>query len=115
MERVVCALLVLAVAGTAHARALMPRFAIPLALGSVSPRGWLATQLALERAGLVGNLSRIYADVANSTWLGGDAVEDGGLHERLPYWLNAAVPLARPRPHTGSVAPAGRSGTGHPR
>jgi hypothetical protein len=31
---------------------------------------------------------------ANSTWLGGTANENGGLHERLPYWLNGAVPLA---------------------
>ena len=31
---------------------------------------------------------------ANSTWLGGSATENGGLHERLPYWLNGAVPMA---------------------
>ena len=99
-------LLLLSLGSVDAARSLMPRYATPLKLGSVSPRGWLATQLMLERDGVVGNLSRIYADVANSTWLGGDATEDGGLHERLPYWLNAAVPLAYLLENDSSGAPS---------
>ena len=65
-----------------------------LPLGSVSPIGWLATQLQIDRAGLPGSLSQFYADVAASTWIGGDATEDSGLHERMPYWLNGATVLA---------------------
>ena len=46
-------------------------------------------------------------DTANSTWLGGDADENGGLHERLPYWLNGAVPLAYLLPEENPVEAAG--------
>jgi hypothetical protein len=47
-----------------------------------------------------------YADVADSTWLGGNASEDGGLHERLPYWMNGAVTLAFLLPEDGPVVQA---------
>ena len=40
----------------------------------------------------VGHLPLFWADVMNSSWVGGHA--DGGLHERTPYWLNGCVPLA---------------------
>ena len=54
--------------------------------------GWLKRQLELQAEGLSGHLPRFWADVMNSSWVGGTA--DFGLHERAPYWLNGFVPLA---------------------
>ena len=73
---------------------LLPPAIWALPTGAVRPLGWLDTQLRIQSSGLAGHLSRLYADVANSTWFGGDATENGGLHERAPYWLNGAVPMA---------------------
>ena len=73
---------------------LLPPAIWALPTGSVRPLGWLDTQLRIQSNGLAGHLSRLYADVGNSTWWGGDAAESGGLHERGPYWLNGAVPMA---------------------
>lgn len=53
-------------------------------------RGWLRRQLALQAAGLCGNLDKIWPDVQRSAWIGGD--RDGW--ERVPYWLDGFVPLA---------------------
>ena len=85
---------------------LLPPAVWPLPLGSVQPLGWLDTQLRIQASGLAGHLSRLYGDIANSTWFGGDAAESGGLHERAPYWLNGAVPLAYllPSSPSGQVA-----------
>jgi len=46
----------------------------------------------VQAAGLSGHLPLFWADVENSSWVGGEA--DTGLHERTPYWLNGFVPLA---------------------
>ena len=46
----------------------------------------------MQAAGLSGHLPLFWADVENSSWVGGTA--DTGLHERTPYWLNGFVPLA---------------------
>lgn len=46
----------------------------------------------MQAAGLSGHLPLFWADVENSSWVGGEA--DTGLHERTPYWLNGFVPLA---------------------
>ena len=54
--------------------------------------GWLKQQLTIQANGLSGHLPLFWADVENSSWIGGTA--DGGLHERFPYWLNGIVPLA---------------------
>ena len=35
-------------------------------------RGWLRRQLALQAAGLCGNLDKIWPDVQRSAWIGGD-------------------------------------------
>ena len=53
-------------------------------------RGWLRRQLALQAAGLCGNLDKIWPDVQRSAWIGGD--REGW--ERVPYWLDGFVPLA---------------------
>ena len=78
--------------GAPGAAALAPRRYTPLPVGSVTPRGWLLAQLKLQADGLSGHLSQFWGDVMDSVWIGGSA--DGGLHERVPYWLNGIVPLA---------------------
>ena len=56
----------------------------------VKPRGWLKRQLEIQANGLSGNLDKVWRDVRDSAWIGGDA--EGW--ERVPYWLDGFVPLA---------------------
>ncbi len=56
----------------------------------IAPRGWLRRQLELEAQGLCGNLDRVWPDVRDSKWIGGD--REGW--ERVPYWLDGFIPLA---------------------
>ena len=52
--------------------------------------GWLLQQLRIQANGLSGNLDKVWRDVRDSAWIGGDA--EGW--ERLPYWLDGFIPLA---------------------
>ena len=70
----------------------MPLKYVPLPLGAIQPLGWMKKQLLTQAASLSGHLPLFWADVANSSWIGGTA--DGGLHERTPYWMNGFLPLA---------------------
>ena len=54
------------------------------------PTGWLYRQLRIQADGLSGNLDKIWPDVRDSAWIGGD--KDGW--ERVPYWLDGFIPLA---------------------
>jgi len=56
----------------------------------IRPRGWLRRQLEIQAAGLAGNLDRIWPDVRDSRWIGGEC--EGW--ERVPYWLDGFLPLA---------------------
>ena len=56
----------------------------------IIPEGWLKKQLEIQAAGLSGNLDKIWRDVRDSRWIGGDC--DGW--ERVPYWLDGFIPLA---------------------
>lgn len=56
----------------------------------IKPRGWLKRQLEIQAAGLSGNLDKVWRDVRDSAWIGGDA--EGW--ERVPYWLDGFIPLA---------------------
>ena len=56
----------------------------------IKPRGWLKRQLQLQAQGLCGNLDKIWPDVRDSAWIGGD--REGW--ERVPYWLDGFIPLA---------------------
>lgn len=56
----------------------------------IKPKGWLRRQLEIEAEGLVGNLDRVWPDVRDSAWIGGE--REGW--ERVPYWLDGFVPLA---------------------
>lgn len=54
------------------------------------PEGWLQRQLEIQAKGLSGNLDKVWPDVRNSAWIGGD--REGW--ERVPYWLDGFIPLA---------------------
>jgi len=58
--------------------------------GEIKPAGWARTQLMLQAKGLSGNLDKVWPDVRDSRWIGGD--RDGW--ERVPYWLDGFIPLA---------------------
>ncbi|MBQ8383114.1 MAG: glycoside hydrolase family 127 protein [Clostridia bacterium] len=57
---------------------------------ALKPEGWLAKQLRIQADGLSGNLDKIWPDIRDSRWIGGD--RDGW--ERVPYWLDGFIPLA---------------------
>ena len=52
--------------------------------------GWLHRQLEIQAEGLSGNLHKIWPDVRDSAWIGGN--REGW--ERVPYWLDGFIPLA---------------------
>lgn len=57
---------------------------------TVRPEGWLKRQLTIQVEGLCGNLDKVWPDVQHSEWIGGTC--EGW--ERVPYWLDGAIPLA---------------------
>ena len=57
---------------------------------AVRPAGWLRRQLELQAEGLSGNLDKVWPDIRDSAWIGGD--REGW--ERVPYWLDGFIPLA---------------------
>jgi len=62
----------------------------PFGTNEIRPRGWLLQQLRIQAAGLCGNLDKVWPDIRDSKWIGGD--RDGW--ERVPYWLDGFIPLA---------------------
>ncbi len=56
----------------------------------IKPDGWLKKQLEIQAKGLSGNLDKVWRDVRDSAWIGGEA--EGW--ERVPYWLDGFIPLA---------------------
>ena len=56
----------------------------------IKPSGWIKDQLVIQANGLSGNLDKVWRDVRDSAWIGGDA--EGW--ERVPYWLDGFIPLA---------------------
>lgn len=56
----------------------------------IKPCGWLKKQLKIQAEGLCGNLDKVWPDVRDSAWIGGD--REGW--ERVPYWLDGFIPLA---------------------
>ena len=56
----------------------------------IRPEGWLRRQLEIQARGLSGHLDKIWPDVRDSAWIGGD--REGW--ERVPYWLDGFIPLA---------------------
>jgi len=62
----------------------------PFTANELKPDGWLRRQLEIQARGLSGNLDKIWPDVRDSKWIGGD--REGW--ERVPYWLDGFIPLA---------------------
>lgn len=62
----------------------------PFQTYEITPRGWMKKQLEIQAESLSGNLHRVWRDVRDSRWIGGDA--EGW--ERVPYWLDGFIPLA---------------------
>ncbi|MDF2566682.1 MAG: hypothetical protein K0R90_138 [Oscillospiraceae bacterium] len=56
----------------------------------IKPKGWLLQQLKIQAEGLSGHLDKIWPDIQDSKWIGGQ--RDGW--ERVPYWLDGFIPLA---------------------
>lgn len=56
----------------------------------LKPTGWLKRQLEIQAEGLSGNLHKIWPDIRDSAWIGGN--REGW--ERVPYWLDGFIPLA---------------------
>lgn len=56
----------------------------------IKPTGWLKDQLVLQAKGLNGNLDKVWPDIRDSAWIGGE--KEGW--ERVPYWLDGFIPLA---------------------
>ena len=56
----------------------------------ITPEGWLKKQLRLQADGIAGNLDKMWPDVKDSAWIGGN--REGW--ERVPYWLDGFLPLA---------------------
>ena len=56
----------------------------------VELKGWIKTQLEIQKDGLFGALDKVWKDIKESKWIGGK--EEGW--ERFPYYLNGLIPLA---------------------
>ncbi len=56
----------------------------------VQPKGWMKRQLEIQAKGLGGNLHKVWPDIRDSAWIGGN--REGW--ERVPYWLDGFIPLA---------------------
>ncbi|HWP21207.1 MAG TPA: beta-L-arabinofuranosidase domain-containing protein [Candidatus Cryosericum sp.] len=66
-------------------------FQLPAALGTVTPAGWLLSELVVQKNGLTGHIDALWDDLGSSSgWLGGN----GENWERGPYYLDGLVPLA---------------------
>lgn len=62
----------------------------PFTTKEIEPGGWLYQQLQIQAKSLSGNLDKIWPDIRESKWIGGE--KDGW--ERVPYWLDGFIPLA---------------------
>ena len=56
----------------------------------IRPLGYIKNQLKIQADGLSGNLDKMWRDIKDSKWIGGDA--EGW--ERVPYWLDGFIPMA---------------------
>ena len=70
-------------------------------LGTVAPRGWMASQLGAQTMGLSGH-KQIGGGVhaAAAAWVNGSGYD--GFAEAWPYWLNGYIPLAASRNGTAN-------------
>ncbi len=69
---------------------LKPLKFTPFTVNEIKAKGWVKRQLEIQAKGLSGNLDKVWPDVRDSKWIGGD--QEGW--ERVPYWLDGFIPLA---------------------
>lgn len=69
---------------------LRPLKLVPYTTNEIRPLGWLKKELEIQANGLSGNLDKIWPDIRDSKWIGGD--REGW--ERVPYWLDGFIPLS---------------------
>ena len=69
---------------------LQPLVFTPFTTDELKPSGWLKKQLQIQAEGLSGNLDKVWPDIRDSRWIGGN--REGW--ERVPYWLDGFIPLA---------------------
>ena len=74
---------------------LLPSPLVSLPFGSIKSKGWLRTQLELERDGFTGHLTEIsgFCDTNNNAWLSPDGVGLCGWEE-VPYWFRGFAALS---------------------
>ena len=69
---------------------------IPLKLGAVKPKGWLLTQMNLQKDGFTGHSEELYNNTdelgSQSAWLTGNT--SATISEKGPYYLKGMIPLA---------------------
>ena len=58
----------------------MSKIFTPFTTNEIKPHGWLLDQLKIQANGLSGNLDKMWPDVKDSSWIGGN--KDGW--ERVP-------------------------------
>ena len=58
-----------------------------LPIGSITPGGWLQSQLQIQAAGLTGHLSEFWHGVNQSSWILPGGGGDNQLEEFTPYWF----------------------------
>ena len=66
-------------------------------VNEIRPSGWLKRQLEIQAEGLAGNLDKVWRDVRDSYWIGGEGENKEKVicwWERVPYWLDGFIPLA---------------------
>lgn len=51
---------------------LKPLYFTPFTTDEIKPAGWLKKQLEIQAEGLSGNLDKIWPDIKDSRWIGGD-------------------------------------------
>ncbi|MFA7186292.1 MAG: hypothetical protein WC082_15435, partial [Victivallales bacterium] len=59
-------------------------------MNDIKPAGWLRDILIAQAKGLSGNLDKVWPDVRDSGWIGGN--REGW--ERVPCWLDGFIPLS---------------------
>ena len=65
-----------------------------LPVGSITPKGWLQTQLELQAEGLTGHLSEFWPQVQNSSWIQPNITNDPDPWQQdFAYWMNGMIPL----------------------
>lgn len=88
---------------------LSPSAFVKLPIGSITPKGWLRHQLALERDGMIGRLKEIspWLNFEKSAWANKNGEGERGWEE-MPYWLKGYGDLGYVLEDEKMIAEAGK-------